>query len=158
MTQDKNAPPKGARIHKDMFRGLTSGQVDDLIAGLTAELKALQSAAAINHVMLAENQSHLRTTKRRIADLAANLRAMKEAPIILLEEHRHVSRRLNGERGGLRDLEKSQRRLIDEKTQLSQRIISVSEAILWGNEAATRASPVLTGNFRGRSPKTELGP
>ena len=151
MTQGKDASPKGLRLHKHMFRGLTLIQVDDLITALTAELRALQSAAGINQVMTTENDSHLRTTRRHTADHTNNLRAMRQALIIILEEYRHALRRLNDCRTKLRELEKSQRRLNDEKTQISQRLIAVSEAILWGNEAASRASPVISGRFRNRS-------
>lgn len=149
MAHGKDPLPK-LRLHKGMFRGLTAAEVEGVLRTLAQESRDLASAEEINRVMLADIESQLRTTRHHLAKNQENILAIKKALIVILEEYRHTIRRIAEGNGKMRELQKSQRRLSNERTQINDRATAISEAVRLGHQAATRASPVIAGRFRGR--------
>jgi len=150
MVHGKDPSPK-PRLHKGMFRGLTASEIEGLVRVLAQESRDLASAESINRVMLADIESHLRTTRLHLAKNEENIEAIKKALIVILEEYRHTIKRIAEGTSRIAELQKSQRRLSNERTQINDRTAAVSEALRLGNEAAARASPVIAGRFGGRS-------
>lgn len=150
MVHGKDPSPK-LRLHKGMFRGLTAAEIEGLVRALAQESRDLSSAESINRVMLADIESQLRTTQHHMVKNKENIAAIKKALIVILEEYRHAIRRMAEGHSKIKELQKSQRRLSNERTQINDRTAAVSEAIRLGHEAAARASPIIAGRFGGRS-------
>lgn len=144
------AHPARIKIHKDMFRGLTAAEIEAIMKLLSEESRDLASAETVNRVMLADIESQLRTVRQYIQRNKENAIAIKEALIVILEEYRHLIKRLSDANKKVSDLEISERRLDHEKTQIAARIAAVSVAINNGNDAYSRASPLVVGHFRNR--------
>lgn len=140
-------PAPRTRLHRGMWRGLTAAEIEGILKVLAQESRDLASALEVNTVLMNDLDSEEKKTQTSLSRGQEIIENMKKALIVILEQYKHVMRRLADGRAKMEDLKSSQRRLTHERTKIHHRFSAVSEAIRSGDEAANGASPLISGHF-----------